>query len=326
MVEPTNQNKWSSVLKLAISLLIGVGIIWYLQRNLSPSDKEQIVHSIANAKIFYVILTIILGALACPIRALRWKLMLEPMGYQPRFSTLTGSIFIMYLANLIFPRLGEVLRCSILQREENIPIEKSLGTMITERLVDVVGLAIIAGLGLLFEYDKLIQIIQQNSSSTTNSSPYTWLIIAAILGIAFIFILLKIKPEIKLFIIEKIKGLWDGLSSILKLKQPILFILYSFLIYTIYFLCTYLMYFAIEGTDILSLTSTFVVLTAGTIGVGVTQGGIGAYQFLVAKTLELYHIPKPIGLAYAWASWLIQTLNLVILGIFSWFYFMLRKK
>lgn len=310
------------IIKLLLSLMIGAALIWYLQKNLSEEDKTQIIHSIQHIKLNYVFIVVFLGFLACIIRAYRWKMLLKPLGYNPPILTLISSIFIMYVGNLIFPRLGEIMRCSILQKEEDIPMEKSIGTMIVERLVDMLGMGIIAILALLFEYDKFFNIYKdyQNAKGESN-----FMLPLVIIGLVIIGgIAMWTNRKLRIFLTEKIKGMLEGLKSILKLESPLKFILASLLIYFIYFITTYILYFAISGTEHLSISSALVVLTAGTLGIGITQGGIGAFQLLVTQALELYNIPTSIGLAYSWSSWLIQTINLVFFGLISWGYLMMR--
>ena len=319
--------KVKNSIKFLISVGIGVFLIWFIQKDLKPEDIQFIIESIKNTKWIYIIILIVLGSLACLIRALRWQLLLEPMGYKPDTKVLTASIFIMYLSNLAFPRLGEVLRCSILAKYSKVPIEKSVGTMVVERLVDVLGMGIIAFLALVFEWDKINILYNSLQSKTVgNSQSYMkWILLVALLfigAIAFYFIR---KTRFYNILIEKIKGFSEGLSSIRKVKNYNLFIIYSVLIYFIYFITTYIFYLAIPGLEHLSIKSAFLVLTAGTIGVGMTQGGIGAYQILITKALELYNIPTKIGLAYSWALWLIQTVTLVIGGLLSYVYLIFRK-
>ncbi len=310
-------------IKLIVSLLIGAGLIWYLQRDLSEADKDLIILSFKNLKPGITILAIVLGIVACIIRALRWEMLLKPLGYAPRRSTLLGSIFVMYLANLLFPRLGEVLRCTLLQKHEDIPMEKSLGTMIIERIIDVIGMAVIAFLAIVLEKDKFIQIYQTYQAEKGEGS-HTLLYIVLGLGIIG-FLVLVLVPKIRNFILEKLNGLLVGAKSILNLEHPLLFIIYSILIYTIYFLTTYIMYYSLIGLETMDLKSALLILTAGTLGIGLTQGGIGAFQLLVTKALELYSIPRPTGLAYSWISWIVQTFNLVFFGLISWIALNLRK-
>lgn len=313
----------SNILKFIISLGLGFGLVWFLNSKLSPEQKTQIIIGLKQMDILYIVVIILLAILACIVRAYRWNMLLKPMGYNPRKSTLIASIFIMYLGNLLFPRLGEVLRCSVLLKEEDIPLEKSIGTMITERLIDVLGLGLYVLLAIIFEFSKLKEIYNQyNLMKGESSHLFSFVFIGLCL---FLCIFIWFNPKLKAFILDKIKGLLDGLKSILKLESPVLFIIYSLSIYAIYFFTTYILYFAFTETSLLSISSGLVVLIAGTLGVGLTQGGIGAYQLLVTWTLELYNIPTTIAQTYSWAAWIIPTFTLVFFGLISWIYIIRRS-
>lgn len=314
-----------NILKLILSVSIGIFLIWYIQKDLTSEQIQMIILSIKNIKISIVVMVMFLGILACYIRAWRWKLLLEPMGYSPPNSLLVSSIFIMYLANLAFPRLGEVLRCSILAKYNKVPIEKSIGTMVLERLVDMAGMGLIAFIALVLEFDKFLKIYETyTQNKQAGNSYFLYFGLLVFISLIFGFYFLR-NSKIILFIKAKIMGFSDGFQSIRKIKSLKLFIFYSVLIYSIYFLSTYLFYFAITGTEFMTFKSTFLTLTAGTLGIGMTQGGIGAFQLLVTKALELYNIPNSVGLAYSWSSWLVQTSILVLAGIISWIYISIKK-
>ena len=312
----------SSIIKFLVSIGIGIGLVYYLQTKITLEQRLQIVEGIKNIPLWLLVLSIFLTALACVVRAFRWKMLLEPMGYKPRNSTLISSIFIMYLGNLIFPRLGEVLRCSVLLKEEDIPLEKGIGTMITERIVDILGLGLYVLLAFIFEFDQLIEIYKQYSSMKGESSLLLPIILfmCVILGGIIVWRLKKLRE----FILHKILGIFEGLKSILKLKKPILFVVYSLSIYSIYYLGTYILFYAFSETLNLSLGCGLVVLIAGTLGVGLTQGGIGAYQVLVTWTLSLYGISNTIAQTYSWAAWILPTATLVIFGILAWVFLLKR--
>ena len=312
----------SSIIKFLVSIGIGIGLVYYLQTKITLEQRLQIVEGIKNIPLWLLVLSIFLTALACVVRAFRWKMLLEPMGYKPRNSTLISSIFIMYLGNLIFPRLGEVLRCSVLLKEEDIPLEKGIGTMITERIVDILGLGLYVLLAFIFEFDQLIEIYKQYSSMKGESSLLLPIILfmCVILGAMIVWRFKKLRE----FILHKILGIFEGLKSILKLKKPILFVVYSLSIYSIYYLGTYILFYAFSETLNLSLGCGLVVLIAGTLGVGLTQGGIGAYQVLVTWTLSLYGISNTIAQTYSWAAWILPTATLVIFGILAWVFLLKR--
>lgn len=314
---------FGAIVKFILSLGIGLGLVYYLQSNISSEQRLQIIHGIKNIQPWLLILSILLAGLACIIRAYRWKMLLEPLGYQPRNSTLISSIFIMYLGNLIFPRLGEVLRCSVLMREEKIPMDKGIGTMITERLIDILGLGLYVILAIIFEYDKFFDIYNQYSSMKGETS-------LVIPGVLFCILLIGglivwRMSALRQFILEKIYGVLEGLKSILKLKNPFLFVFYSLTIYSIYFFSTYILFLGFEETNGLSLGCGIVVLIAGTLGIGLTQGGIGAYQVLVTWTLVLYGISNTTAQTFSWAAWILPTASLVLFGIIAWIYLLKRS-
>ncbi|MCE2962259.1 MAG: YbhN family protein [Chitinophagales bacterium] len=313
---------FGAIVKFILSLGIGLGLVYYLQSNISSEQRLQIIHGLKNIEPWLVILSILLAGLACIIRAYRWKMLLEPLGYQPRNSTLISSIFIMYLGNLIFPRLGEVLRCSVLMREEKIPMDKGIGTMITERLIDILGLGLYVILAIIFEYDKFFDIYKQYSSMKGETS----LVIPGVLFCILVIggLIVWRMSALRQFILEKIYGVLEGLKSILMLKNPFLFVAYSLTIYSIYYLSTYILFYAFSETMDLSLGCGLVVLIAGTLGVGLTQGGIGAYQVLVTWTLSLYGVSNTIAQTYSWAAWILTTATLVAFGVIAWAYLLKR--
>jgi hypothetical protein len=228
----------------------------------------------------------------------------------------------MYLGNLIFPRLGEVLRCSVLMREEKIPMDKGIGTMITERLIDILGLGLYVILAIIFEYDKFFDIYKQYSSMKGETS----LVIPGVLFCILVIggLIVWRMSALRQFILEKIYGVLEGLKSILMLKNPFLFVAYSLTIYSIYYLSTYILFYAFSETMDLSLGCGLVVLIAGTLGVGLTQGGIGAYQVLVTWTLSLYGVSNTIAQTYSWAAWILTTATLVAFGVIAWAYLLKR--
>ncbi len=224
---------------------------------------------------------------------------------------------------LDFPRLGEVLRCSVLMREEKIPMDKGIGTMITERLIDILGLGLYVILAIIFEYDKFFDIYNQYSSMKGETS-------LVIPGVLFCILLIGglivwRMSALRQFILEKIYGVLEGLKSILKLKNPFLFVFYSLTIYSIYFFSTYILFLGFEETNGLSLGCGIVVLIAGTLGIGLTQGGIGAYQVLVTWTLVLYGISNTTAQTFSWAAWILPTASLVLFGIIAWIYLLKRS-
>jgi uncharacterized membrane protein YbhN (UPF0104 family) len=299
--------------------------MWFIYNGITENERKEILESIKNTPIFFIIIMILLAYLACIIRALRWEMLLKPLGYKLYKDVLISSIFIMYLANFVFPRLGEVLRCSILAKHNQVPVEKSIGTMVAERFIDMfaMGIIFLITLGIEFENLKIIynQYLLKKSSASGGNELYFMLFF----GIFGLIVLWKFSPKLRNIIIAKLLGFKDGLLSIKKLENPILFIFYSVLINSIYFFTTYIFFFAVAQTASLPFKSAFLVLISSTLGVALTPNGIGASQYFVSEALNLYNVPIVDGMIYAWGAWIFTAVGLVSGGIFSWIYLTMKS-
>lgn len=261
-------------------------------------------------------------------RALRWKMLLKPLGYNPSNKNMTMAVFIGFLANLALPRLGEVSKCGAIAKYEKIPINKVLGTVITERGIDLitfVGLFLITvftnfkKLGNYFDI-KIIAPIAKKISSLQNPNLIIYSVLAVII-IGFI-ILYRFRDRFshKNFYIktkEILKGFLEGVKSLTKIEKPFFFILYTTLIWLCYWLMTQVVFFSLAETIGLDYGVGLVALMFGSVGLLVVQGGIGIYPAIIAETLFLYSVPQTTGYALGWLLWSGQTLLVVILGAVS---------
>ncbi|MCU0328876.1 MAG: flippase-like domain-containing protein [Chitinophagales bacterium] len=306
-------------LKLFFSIGLAVFLLWWIQRDLTSEQLMQIKHSVFSVSWSMIALMIALAIIPVIIRAYRWRLLLHAMGYSPHIFHLIASIFIMYLANLAFPRLGEVLRCSILAKYADVPIEKSIGTMVVERTFDVLGLALIAGIAFILEYPKFISLFGSYFQFGTNLGlKLAFLAILGLVGLFFIRWLWASSHRFALKIKEIFLGFWQGVASIGNLQHKSLFLAYTLLIYVFYLASLWFFYQAFTETQNLSFSSLFLNFTAGTIGVGLTQGGLGAYQLLMSQSMALYGVDLTVALSFSWAIWFYQTITLIIGGAVSW--------
>jgi len=299
--------------------------MWFIYNGITENERKEILDSIKNTPFIFIVIMILLAYLACIIRALRWEMLLKPLGYKLQKDVLISSIFIMYLANFVFPRLGEVLRCSILAKHNQVPVEKSIGTMVAERFIDMfaMGIIFLITIGIEFENLKIIysQYLLKKSSASGGNELYFMLFF----GIFGLIVLWKFSPKLRNIIIAKLLGFKDGLLSIKKLENPILFIFYSVLINSIYFFTTYIFFFAVAQTASLPFKSAFLVLISSTLGVALTPNGIGASQYFVSEALHLYQVPVVYGMIYAWGAWIFTAIGLVSGGIFSWIYLTMKS-
>lgn len=282
--------------KYSISTLLAIGLLYWA---FSKSDLHwaDIYKTAQTANYQWIIISIVIALISHLFRALRWEQLLEAMDYQPGTTRTLSAVMIGYFANFIVPRMGEVSRCGSLQKTANIPFEKSFGTVITERIVDVLGLAVLVGLTFIVEWQPIQQFIFPNF----HLPPTILLAGVGAGGIAFLgFLWIRRDQLLNRWehfattnkVGKLLQGWFVGILSIKEVKNPSKFILYSLLIWIAYFANTYTLLLAFPISSSLSLSAGLTVLVMGTFGMATpTQGGIGAYHSLVASALSFYLIP-----------------------------------
>jgi uncharacterized protein (TIRG00374 family) len=323
--ELPRKNRVGTFIKFTLFLGLGIVIIWLSLRGLTPDERGQIIYSFRTANYNWVILTIALGILSHVLRALRWMLFFEPMGYHPSFRNTFFAVMVGYFANMAFPRLGEVTRCGILSRYEKIPFNKSFGTVVTERAIDMIIFILLFFLMIGTQAGTIGTYMNANiypkfSAKFENPifSKYFILGLAAffVLAVAFIYIFRKRIAAIHL--VQKVKklvlGFWEGLKSLSQIRRPGLFVFYSVAIWVLYFFMLYVCFFCFPDTSILTPGAGLSGLVLGSVGIMVTPGGIGLYPAIIQETLMLYGIPRTTGLALGWISWTAQTTMILVFG------------
>jgi uncharacterized protein (TIRG00374 family) len=314
-----------TAVKFIIFLGLGILIIWLSLKGLSEQEKSQIMHSFRTANYSWVVLAILLGICSHLLRTLRWILFFEPMGFKPGIKLTFYAVMIGYFANMAFPRLGEVTRCGIISRYEKVPFQKALGTVVTERAIDMIIffllflLMILTQLGTISEYmDHNIYPKLVAKFGTLHYSRMIFLFFGGLLvGVILIWLLLKKRiRESKLY--QKMKnlatGFWEGLKSLALIRRPGLFVFYSVAIWVLYFFMLYVIFFCFSETASLGMGAGLSSLVLGSIGIMITPGGIGLYPAIIQETLVLYGIARPTGLALGWIAWTAQTVMILIVG------------
>lgn len=317
------------ILRFSFFLGIGIFFIWLFMRNLTTDQKQEIFQSLKIANYYWIILAIFLGMLSHLSRTLRWKILMEPLGYKPKTSNVFMAVMIGYLANLALPRLGEVSRCGILTRYEKIPFNKSFGTVITERAIDMLTfillffLMLISQSGKLHIYieQKIYEPLQRKFNLASDPDFYLILILVSIV-LAGILMIVVIRRKFRHTAIFKkfsglLSGLLEGIRSLTRIKRPFLFIAHTVFIWVLYLLMAYIVFFTLKETSSLGLDAGFAVLIFGSIGIMIVQGGIGIYPAIVAETLFIYSIPATSGYALGWLIWASQTIMILFAGVFS---------
>lgn len=309
------KKKIRKILSIVLPIAIGVFIIWWSMRMLTPSDKQDIKEAFFNANYFWIGVAVIIGLLSHLSRAYRWKFILEPMGYKPRFLNSVFSIFIAYLVNLTIPRAGEVVRATTISKYEGIPFEKAFGTIVAERMVDAVLLLTITLGALFYQFTFFKEIIL----SKVPQNPLSLILLVSI-TIIVLYVLFKFLRQSNISFIRKIrkflKGLWEGIKSIWTMEKRWAYIFHSVFIWLMYLLMFYVVALAIEETSHLSLGGMISGFVAGAFGT-TANGGLGTFPLAVKEVFSLYNIPGNEAFAFGWLMWTAQTLMIFLFGIVS---------
>jgi uncharacterized protein (TIRG00374 family) len=308
-------------LKIGFFFLVGILLIWWSLHQIPPQEWDKFTKALAKSKFWLIIPIFFILGLSHFIRALRWRLIMEPLGYKPSIMNTFLAVLIGYLANLAIPRLGEVLKCTLLAKYEKVPAEKIVGTIVAERAFDVISLGIVFLLALTLQFNVIEagwQQLQTRGNTATDSNNNVLIILGVVAFLVIVtFILyftLKHKFENIINPIKKIiKGIWEGVISATKLKKHNLFFFYSFSIWFLYLLATYIGLYGTEGTAS-SFSTAISCLAYASIGMIITPGGIGAYAFFMAKVLELNGIEYTLGLANGTLQWFSQVIIVIVLG------------
>ncbi|SIQ63594.1 hypothetical protein SAMN05880574_1193 [Chryseobacterium sp. RU37D] len=323
-MENKSKNPLKSILTIVISLAFAGFFLWFALKGL---DFKVIQKSLSKANYWWVLFAGCFGISAYWFRAIRWNLMLEPMGYIISSSNSLWSISFGYLMNLTIPRSGEVARATALYGVEKVPVDKSFGTIILERVVDLVCMIVFFGLTLLFKGDAIYSFYK---NSGINFNPDKILIILGILlaGTILFFMLKKKLSKVPVLdkIINFIEGIFQGLTSIFKLKQKGKFILYTIGIWVSYYFAAYLVCFALPETSNFTFADGFLIIVVGTLGMMVpASGGIGAFNLAMKYGFMALFISMgkseeqggEIGLTYSFISLPMQIIIMLVMGLIS---------
>ena len=302
-------------------------MVWWSIKDLTADDKSQIKTALQTARYWLVLPVFAMLFASHLIRALRWKLLIEPLGYKPSTANTYFAVMIGYLANQAVPRLGEVLKCTVLARYEKVPADKLIGTIILERVIDAICLLVVFAITLAIQpdiYTQLIDTIFYSSKADENEHHIpNYVIGLSILGLILLIIaiwMVRNKKSIKdLGLVFKHIGqsIWQGLSAVQHLKRRTRFIILTLILWALYLTAGYIGFFALQQTSHYGIPEAFTILSAGSIGMIATPGGIGAYAYLIQKTMQVYGLNEGIALAFGWILWLAQTAVILIGGLIS---------
>jgi len=316
--------KLSTVLKFIFFLSLGIFLIWLSVHKLTPQDKKDIGGALNRANYTWVILSLFIGLLAHWSRAVRWKMLMEPLGFKPKTSNTFFAVMIGYMANYAIPRLGEVSRCGVLTRYEKVPFSESFGTVVVERIVDVLCFFVVVFIVLLIQFDMLYSYLREHLFSKiaekySSGGSSTYIIIGAFICAIALFFLLRKKifgilgAKVQKFINEFVAGL----KAIRKVKSPLLFICHSLFIWFIYYLTFHICFFCLPETTNITVGAGLTVFLIATLTIMLTPGGLGAYPIAVASILSASAISFSVGTAIGWLVWLAQFISILLFGLIS---------
>ena len=315
-----------TILQYVFFLGLGIFLVWWSVKDLTAADKSQIRAALKTAKYWLLIPVFGILFLSHFIRAMRWRLLIEPLGYKPSKANVFFAVMIGYLANQAVPRLGEVLKCTILSRYEKIPADKLIGTIILERVIDATTLLIVFAITLIIQpdiYSQLIYAIFHSYKPGEEKQLPNYIIGLILFGIIILVIAIWMIRKKKNFndlglLFRKIgQSIWKGITAVQHLKKKKQFILLTLALWILYLSGGYIGFIALKETTQYGIQEAFTVLSAGSIGMIVTPGGIGAYAYLLQKTMEVYGLNSGVALAFGWILWLAQTSVIVIGGLIS---------
>lgn len=321
------KKKLLTILKYSFFIALALLFVWLSIKDLNAKKWEQLKDALSRANYLLFVPVLFMLLLSHWIRALRWRLLIQPLGYNPSKLNAFLAVMIGYFVNLGAPRLGEVLKCTVLARYEKVPADKLVGTIVAERAFDLVCLLIVFGIAFIVEFDAIsaMTVSKILPAFQTPDGHFSFKkIILITSSIIVFFALIKYllyrfgHINIVLRIKLALRGIWQGILSIKTMKKKGHFLLQTALIWTLYLFSTWLGFFALQETSHLHIGQAFVVLIMGSVGMIVSPGGIGAYAYLVQQTVAFYNIPEtPYGLALGWLLWFGQFFIFIVCGVIS---------
>lgn len=303
-------------LKIAIPLGLGVFLIWYSYSKFSPEQLEEIKIHFQNANYGIVTLAVFFSVMSHVSRAYRWNFMLDPLGYQPKLLNNFMAVYIAYLMNIFIPKSGEVSRAVVIDKYEGVPFDKAFGTIISERVVDLLFLFGFTLAALFLQFDVLYSYLSENIPA---SKLYYSLGGLATLAVLFFLFLKFSKSALQQKLNHFFSGLKEGVFSILRMKKKGAFILHTVFIWGLYLLSFYTATFALEETSAITMGALIITFVVGSFSFAFTNSGFGSYPFFVAGILAVFGITETVGTAFGWIVWTSNIASIVFFGALSFF-------
>ena len=308
-----------NILRIGIPMVLGGAILWWMYRGF---EWEEVSTALSTGMRWeWMLLSMPFGILAQVFRGLRWRQMLEPMDEHPRRRSCVNAIFLSYASSLVVPRVGELLRCGYLNRTEGTRMSRALGTVVTERVVDVVLILLLTLFTVLWQVPVFVRFMGRTGLSfkgiLARFSLTGWVVTAAC---ALLVVLMAWYVARRLHVLDRgretVRGLIDGLLSVRDVKHKLLFWIYSVGIWVSYYLHFYLTFYCFSYTENLGSTVALVAFVVGTFAVIVpTPNGAGPWHFAVKTVLMLYGVDGNDGALFVLIVHSLQTMLVALLGL-----------
>lgn len=321
------REKIFSALRIGIFFAIGALLFWLVLRN---QDIDLIREKLLLADWRWALLALIFGCFSNVFRAMRWNMLIHPLGERPKLINTFGAVFVGYMANLAIPRLGEISRCAILNRYEKVPINKLFGTVVTERIIDVLTIFTLLLVVVLLEFDIMSAFSMKyvfhplgEKFNALFSHGMVFYVIGVGAFVAFFFLswlvfvlIRRTRYYVKLRFL--IGGFVSGIQTVSKLKNRNLFLVHTLLIWGMYMLMSYCCFFCFGATSDLGLITALAVMVFGGFGwAAPVQGGFGTYHVIITQALVLFGIAENDGLAFAILSHATQVFGMLVFGLLA---------
>lgn len=317
------------ILQIVLPLALGILILWFLYRN---TNFTEMWATIKDANFAILGFSLIFGLMGNVIRGIRWKLLIEPLGYNPSTSNLIYAVLGNYAVNMVLPRAGEIWRCGITAKTEKIPFVKLIGTLILDRAFDTIMVICITIMACFFNYEVFYNYIKDNESLSgliENIIASKWLYIAGAAFLVLLFVIFVVLKNSKPVLMLKrfFKELGRDILRVWRMKKKRLFLIYTVSIWVCYFFYSYIALYAFDFTSHLGFTAGLVAFTLGSISVAIpTNGGIGVWHAAIVLALGLYGVNKFQAEAYAFGVFAIQNLWIMLCGLFGILAISFRKQ
>ncbi len=325
----------AALFKFIVSLGIGIALVYWFLSQMSEEDKHQVFEDIKRANYLWLLAPPVIGIFSSFLRTERWRMLLLPLGHKPRFWNTLHSVMIMYFVNLFVPRLGEVTRCGILARYENVPLDKGIGTMVVERILDLLCLAVLALILIVAENDMFATLYTRIASDSQNKfadiiaqykiSP---LVQYGVFGVLFatlcVYIGFKFKDKGTKYVLQsvwsKVTGLLQSVIAVKDTGKPFTLFLYTIGIWGCYLAMSYVNFWVFPQTSHLNILAGGVCLFFAGIAYSLTPGGLGLYPLFMKIILLAYGLEGSVVYSLGLLAWTTQTLFVLGQGLISFTY------